>query len=143
VGAVATAAYKWWPGEIGIEEIWYAVLPALAIGYVVGFLWTSVFIRRTNRRSSLEAAAGYVTLRRGYPELSNVDPATGLVVRKTGEPVLRWAAHRARIRRVRTMKRTQDGHGDVPVFSQRFSWLRGSTKAPFSEAPGLVESCSG
>jgi hypothetical protein len=93
---------------LGIEEIWYAVLPALAIGYVVGFLWTSVFIWRTNRRSSLEAAAGYVTLRRGYPELPNVDPGTGLVVRKTGEPVLGWAAHRAQIRRGRAMNRKQD-----------------------------------
>jgi hypothetical protein len=62
----------------------------LVVGLVLNH-WAS-------KQKERESAAGYTTSGMGYPNLEQVDPSTGLVVRAAGEPLLSRQAQRDRIR---------------------------------------------
>jgi hypothetical protein len=77
VASVATitnhvpSAFGWWIGA--------------PVGGLAGVLVLQVFATRATKR---ELAAGYTTLRRAHVELDQLDPRSGAVVRRAGEPYL-------------------------------------------------------
>jgi hypothetical protein len=61
----------------------------LGAGFLLMF-WAS-------KQKDKEFAAGYTTSRMGYPNLEQVDEATGLIVRAAGEPLLSRQVRRDRV----------------------------------------------
>ena len=56
-----------------------------------------------DKQGKRERAAGYTTSRLGYPNVEQVDEATGLIVRSAGEPLLSREVVRGRIDAFRTL----------------------------------------
>ena len=67
--------------------------------FIVGgaFLVSFLVIHWGSKQKDKECAAGYTTSGMGYPNLEQVDPATGLIVRASGEPLLTRQEQRARV----------------------------------------------
>ncbi len=61
----------------------------------MAMLGISMLIFQVQRAS--EVRSGYTTLRSGFPDLDMVDPRTGIVLRKAGEPELDPEMLRARV----------------------------------------------
>ena len=59
------------------------------------FLASFLVIHWGSKQKDRECAAGYTTSGMGYPNLEQVDPATGLIVRAAGEPLLTRHEQRA------------------------------------------------
>ena len=70
------------------------------------FIASFVVAHLASKQKDRECAAGYTTSGMGYPNLEQVDPATGLIVRAAGEPLLTRQEHRAR---VQAFKATLEG----------------------------------
>ncbi|GAA4698743.1 hypothetical protein GCM10023198_19020 [Promicromonospora umidemergens] len=71
----------------------------VAILLDAGFLiWVAISVQVRKRR---EARAGYVTVMNERPDLDQVDPRTGRVIRRGGEPFLTREEHLRRIGLVR------------------------------------------
>ena len=61
------------------------------------FLVSFLVVHWGSKQKDRECAAGYTTSGMGYPNLEQVDPATGLIVRAAGEPLLTRQEQRARV----------------------------------------------
>ena len=80
------------------EVPWLWTVPLFVGGIMLG-LWTSgVLFERAVKR---ETAAGYTTLRMGGRNLDEVDPVTGTVLRRAGEPRIPRAVRKGRLARAR------------------------------------------
>jgi len=69
--------------------LFYLEVAALVVSFLLSF-WAS-------KQKDRELAAGYTTSSRGYPNLEQVDPSTGLIVRAAGEPLLSRQVQRDRV----------------------------------------------
>ena len=72
------------------------VVPLFLI-IVAAFLVSFLIAHWGSKQKDRECAAGYTTSSIGYPNLEQVDPATGLIVRAAGEPLLTRQEQRARV----------------------------------------------
>jgi predicted lysophospholipase L1 biosynthesis ABC-type transport system permease subunit len=64
---------------------------------VAAFAVCFLLLYWVSKQMKREFAAGYTTSRMGYPNLEQVDEATGLIVRAAGEPLLSRQVRRDRV----------------------------------------------
>jgi uncharacterized membrane protein YedE/YeeE len=85
---------KFPPGSLGynlfVALALFAVLPFFAVFWAIG--------SKAERRQKAEVAAGYTTLRGRYQQIEQLNPMTGRVIRRAGEPLLSSAEFRRHIR---------------------------------------------
>jgi len=78
------------------------VVPLVLVIFVA-FIASFLVAHWASKQKDRECAAGYTTSGLGYPNLEQVDQATGLIVRSAGEPLL---TRQERLTRVRAFKAT-------------------------------------
>ncbi|MBG6057180.1 hypothetical protein RCH16_000366 [Cryobacterium sp. MP_M5] len=86
---------------IAITRSWVSnpVVSSLLICFGLALASMIFGYRMVLRRRDEELAAGYTTSRGSYLQYEQVDEATGLVVRRSGEPALSRREHRDRVAR--------------------------------------------
>lgn len=67
------------------------------LGSAAAFAISYLFMHLGGKKGDKERAAGYTTSRWGYPNVEQVDEATGLIVRSAGEALLSRQVIRSRI----------------------------------------------
>lgn len=77
---------------------WLWVVPFLAGGVMLGLWLSGMLFERAVKR---ETAAGYTTLRLGGRTLDEIDPVSGAVLRRAGEPRISRAVRQRRLEQVR------------------------------------------
>jgi hypothetical protein len=74
------------------------------IAWIACFVWLplvvvgSVLSTVTRRRMSMEVRSGYTTIGSRYPEVDQIHPVSGALIRRAGEPLLSKAAFDAALR---------------------------------------------
>lgn len=81
------------------ELPWLWVVPLFVGGIMLGLWVSGILFERAVKR---ETAAGYTTLRLGGRNLDEVDPVSGAVLRRAGEPRIPRAVRKRRLARARS-----------------------------------------
>ena len=81
------------PNSNSLADIFHALLWVWLAGVLVG----AVIVALVSAKGRQEVAAGYTTSPFGYQEVDLIDPKTGVVLRRAGEPLFDRVAYRAAV----------------------------------------------